>query len=52
MKINSTWHAKNMMPKKATLDDRVKWHLEHSKNCNCRPLGGMILGEIKKRKLL
>lgn len=52
MKINSAWHAKNIMPKKPTLDDRVNWHLEHSKNCSCRPLEGKILDEIKKRKLL
>lgn len=52
MKINAEWHGKNKMPKNPTLDERVKWHLEHSKNCSCRPLGGTILEEITKRKLL
>jgi len=49
MKINAKWHLENKMPKKPTLDQRIKWHLEHAKNCSCRPLGGKILEEIKKR---
>ena len=51
MKINAKWHLANKMPKNPTLDQRVKWHLEHAKNCVCRPLGGKILEEIKKRGL-
>ena len=49
MAINSKWHKENKMPKNPTLDQRVTWHLAHAKNCNCRPLGGKILEEIKKR---
>jgi hypothetical protein len=37
MKINAEWHKKNRMPKNATLHQRVKWHVEHSENCSCRP---------------
>ncbi len=46
---NTEWHSKNKMPKNPTLDQRVKWHFEHARNCSCRPLGGKILEEIKKR---
>ncbi len=52
MKINAEWHLKNKMIKNPTLDERVVWHLAHSKNCTCRPLSGKILEEIKKRRLL
>jgi len=52
MQINAKWHRANRMPKNPTLEQRIKWHLEHAKNCNCRPLGGKILEEIKKRGLL
>ena len=52
MKINKQWHLANKMPKNPSLDERVKWHLAHAKNCNCRPLGGKILEEIKKRGFL
>ena len=48
-KINASWHLKNKMPKNASLDQRIEWHLAHAKNCSCRPLGGKILEEIKKR---
>ncbi|HVZ12740.1 MAG TPA: hypothetical protein VG965_06960 [Patescibacteria group bacterium] len=52
MKINAEWHKQNKMPKNATLDERVAWHLAHAKNCTCRPLAGKILDEIKKRRIL
>ncbi|MBI5045329.1 MAG: hypothetical protein HZC02_05395 [Candidatus Levybacteria bacterium] len=52
MKINADWHEKNKMPKNSTLDQRVAWHMAHAKHCKCRPLGGKILEEIKKRELL
>ena len=52
MAINALWHKENRMPKNPTLDQRITWHLAHAKNCNCRPLGGKILEEIKKRRLL
>ncbi len=50
-KINAEWHRANKMPKNPTLDQRIKWHLEHARNCSCRPLAGKILEEIKKRGL-
>jgi hypothetical protein len=51
-KINKEWHLANKMPKNPSIEQRVIWHLEHSKHCQCRPLGGKILEEIKKRGLL
>jgi hypothetical protein len=47
--INKEWHLANKMPKKASLDERIKWHVEHARNCKCRVLGGKILKEIQKR---
>ena len=37
MKLNKEWHQKNKMPKNPTLQERIKWHKEHMKNCKCRP---------------
>lgn len=51
MSINREWHLANKMPKNPSLDQRIEWHIEHSKNCQCRPLDGKILEEIKKRGL-
>ena len=45
------WHRKNKMPKNPTLDERIKWAVEHAKNCGCRPIPQNLLDEIKKRKI-
>jgi len=50
-KINAKWHLANKMPKNPTLDQRIKWHVEHARNCKCCPLEGKILEEIKKREI-
>lgn len=34
--MNKEWHAKNKMPLKATLEQRIHWHREHQKHCACR----------------
>jgi len=51
-KINAEWHRKNKMPVKATLDQRIDWHLTHAANCECRSIPEKLMEEIKKRKLL
>jgi len=43
-KTNKEWHSRNRMPKKPTTQERIKWHLAHSRNCSCRPIPhGVIL---------
>ncbi len=48
--INKEWHLKNRMPKNATLEQRIKWHIEHEKNCNCRKMPEKIRREVKDLK--
>jgi hypothetical protein len=36
--MNASWHRTHPMPKRAGLDQRVRWHLAHAKACACRPL--------------
>lgn len=48
-KINAEWHLTHKMPKNPSLDQRVNWHREHVKNCQCRPMPGTILVELKRR---
>ncbi len=50
-KLNREWHRKNRMPEKASLEQRLKWHLEHSKNCRCRPIPDKVIEELMKRKM-
>lgn len=51
MSINSLWHKDNKMPKNANIAQRIKWHLEHQKFCNCREIPAKLLAEIKKARL-
>lgn len=52
MKINKEWHDKNIMPENATFDQRVKWHLEHQKNCGCRPIPAKLLEQMKEKGVI
>ena len=49
MAINADWHRKNRMPRNATFEQRVKWHQEHNKHCNCRPGFPKKLAEHMKK---
>jgi hypothetical protein len=49
MKINKKWHEKNIMPKNPTLEERMKWHLAHQKNCSCRPIPARLAEAMKKK---
>jgi len=46
--INRKWHLKNKMPKNPTQEQRIKWHIEHSKNCDCRKPTEKLQKEIKE----
>jgi hypothetical protein len=49
-RINATWHEAHKMPSKATLDQRVEWHVEHLRECRCRTdLPVSIALELERR---
>jgi hypothetical protein len=48
--INKEWHLKNKMPKNPTLEERVNWHIEHTKNCSCREMPESIRKVIERNK--
>ena len=50
MKFNKEWHLAYRMPKNATMQQRINWHIEHQKNCSCRPIPQKILDEINAKK--
>lgn len=50
-KINAKWHQAHRMPKNATLDQRVAWHIAHAKACGCREIPASIRTAMKKRGL-
>ncbi|MBK7009732.1 MAG: hypothetical protein IPN73_16545 [Saprospiraceae bacterium] len=48
-KINKEWHLAHKMPKNPTIEQRIEWHLEHAKHCECRKIEGKIAEEMIKR---
>jgi hypothetical protein len=49
MKINKEWHLNHPMPQNPTFEQRVEWHLEHQKNCACRPIASKLAGEMREK---
>jgi len=37
------------MPRHATLDERVAWHVEHARECACREIPASIKAELARR---
>jgi hypothetical protein len=49
--INREWHEAHPMPERASLDERIAWHLEHAENCGCREMPKGIRDELKRRSI-
>jgi len=50
MNLNKDWHLAHKMPKNPTLEQRIDWHKEHVKNCNCQDIPESLNGELSRRK--
>jgi hypothetical protein len=48
-KLNAPWHEKNPMPKNATLEQRIKWHVAHADKCGCREMPISIKTALAER---
>ncbi|MEZ5318733.1 MAG: hypothetical protein R2752_15145 [Vicinamibacterales bacterium] len=48
MALNATWHRAHPMPPKATLEQRVRWHIAHAKACGCRRMPESIRREVRR----
>jgi hypothetical protein len=46
---NASWHEGHPMPARASLDQRVVWHLAHAKACGCRGIPDTVLREVERR---
>lgn len=49
MKINKDWHTAHKLPRSATLDERIAWHLKHAAGCGCREIPPTIRLELENR---
>jgi uncharacterized protein YdhG (YjbR/CyaY superfamily) len=46
--MNVEWHKAHVMPKGASLDQRIAWHREHEKRCSCRPIPPKLLEQMRR----
>lgn len=47
--MNKDWHNAHVMPERATLEQRVTWHLDHAAHCACRPIPDSVLKVLAER---
>jgi hypothetical protein len=50
-KLNAAWHARHVMPKNPTEEQRIAWHVEHARHCACRPMPPKLAAAMKARGL-
>ena len=50
--LNRIWHETHRMPERATLNQRVDWHIEHAEHCGCRDIPASIRAEMARRGLI
>jgi hypothetical protein len=48
-RINRAWHEAHRLGAKATLEERIAWHLAHAQACACREMPGKIREAIERR---
>ena len=48
--MNKEWHKEHKMPDGPTEKERIKWHLEHTKNCACRPMPRELLAKLSEEQ--
>ncbi len=49
MALNEIWHRAHPMPKNPSRDERIAWHLEHTRECGCRPPPESLRDEVARR---
>ena len=49
MAINAAWHKTHRMPKNATLQQRIDWHVAHQKHCACREMPKTVREAMERR---
>jgi hypothetical protein len=51
VRMNREWHERHRLATGASLEERVRWHLEHAEVCGCRPIPQPVVEEIERRGL-
>ena len=46
--MNRDWHQEHKMPDRATEAERIAWHLDHARNCGCRPIPKQMIQRVER----
>jgi hypothetical protein len=49
--MNVKWHEQHVMPKRASVAQRIEWHREHQAECACRPIPARLLEQMQSGSL-
>jgi hypothetical protein len=44
--MNADWHRAHVLGSGAPMDRRIAWHVEHARECGCRPIPASVQREI------
>jgi hypothetical protein len=48
--MNREWHEGHKMPDGASAKERIEWHMEHTRQCACRPFPKLLLAKLNDRQ--
>jgi hypothetical protein len=48
--MNKPWHEQNRMRRNATIEQRLAWHIEHQRHCQCRPIPQSLVPLLAERQ--
>jgi len=48
--MNAVWHERHPMPRNATVEQRITWHLAHQEHCGCRPIPAGLLEKMPSKR--
>jgi hypothetical protein len=47
--LNRAWHQQHVMPKRPSVEQRLRWHVAHARACGCREIPRTIVAELRRR---
>jgi hypothetical protein len=48
--MNREWHRNHKMQSGASEKERLAWHLEHARQCGCRPVPKGLLPKVSEEQ--
>jgi uncharacterized protein YdhG (YjbR/CyaY superfamily) len=46
--VKPDWHKNHVLPKSASLEERIAWHRDHQKHCACRPIPPKLAAQMTR----